>query len=73
MRKDIKNWTPRTAPRHKQNRRRFVVVDGAAYPVYQRAGFFHAAMNNVAGWAYVCADTYEGLTQRIRLARADRQ
>lgn len=64
-------WTPRAEPRRKANRRRFVVVDGQAYFVYKRAGYFHAVMNGV--WAYVCADTYEGLTQRIRLARMDRQ
>ena len=73
MRKDIKNWTPRTEPRIKKNRRRFVVVDGVAYPVYQRTGYFHAVLNGLMGWVSVWAEAYEGLTQRIRLARADRQ
>jgi hypothetical protein len=66
-------WTPRAEPRRKANRRRFVVVDRQAYFVYQRAGYFHAVMNQMMGWASVMSDTYEGLTQCIRLARADRQ
>ena len=73
MHKDIKNWTPRTEPRQKQNRRRFVVVGGTAYTVYQRAGYFHAALNGLMGWVSIWADSFEGLARCIRLAKAGGQ
>ena len=73
MPKDISHWTPREEPRYKKNRSRFVVVGGTAYRVYERAGFFHAAMNGLLGWVSINADSYESLARRIKLAKAGGQ